>query len=131
MNNAYKKVREFHLKFGHPVAGRVQDMGVFRRGQRYMYMLEEMQEFLKAENAVDQADAMIDLMYFALGTMVEIGVEPEQIFNIVHEANMSKVWEDGSVRYHPETGKILKPPTFIKPEPLIKLEILRQERERK
>ena len=34
---------------------------------------------------------MIDLMYFALGTMVEMGLEAEELFDIVQSANMAKL----------------------------------------
>ena len=43
-------------------------------------MNEEVAEFLVAEDIYEQADAMIDLMYFALGTMVEMGLEPDELF---------------------------------------------------
>ena len=57
-------------------------------------MLEEINEFLdavKEQDIVEQADAMIDTIYFALGTLVEMGVQPEQLFDIVQHANMSKL----------------------------------------
>jgi predicted HAD superfamily Cof-like phosphohydrolase len=28
-----------------------------------------------------------------------MGVKPKEIFDIVHTANMTKIWEDGEVRY--------------------------------
>lgn len=55
-------------------------------------MLKEINEFLdavKEQDIVEQADAMIDTIYFALGTLVEMGVQPEQLFDIVQHANMT------------------------------------------
>jgi predicted HAD superfamily Cof-like phosphohydrolase len=69
---------------------------------------------------------MIDLIYLALGTMVELGVKPESLFQIVQDANMSKLWPDGKPRINPETNKVMKPPTFVRPEPLLEAEIGRQ-----
>jgi predicted HAD superfamily Cof-like phosphohydrolase len=53
-------------------------------------------------------------MYFALGTLVEMGIKPEKIFDIVHRANMAKIWPDGTVHYN-ETGKTIKPPSWTDP----------------
>lgn len=126
MNVQHEMVREFHDKFGVPHADRPVVMSAQRRTERYLYMSEELNEFDEAETVVDQADAMIDLIYLALGTLVEIGVKPAALFNIVHDANMSKVWPDGTVHYDPITNKVVKPPTFIRPEQLLQAEIERQ-----
>ncbi|WP_224771401.1 HAD family hydrolase [Metabacillus idriensis] len=126
MKKQFNQVKEFHEKFGHPVADKPTAMKFDRRDKRFGYMEEENQEFVEAKTVVDQADAMVDLMYFALGTLVELGVDPEPLFDIVHNANMSKVWPDGEVKYDPQSNKILKPPTFVRPEPLIEAEIKRQ-----
>lgn len=43
-------------------------------------------EFLEAsekQDIVEQADATIDTIYFALGTLVEMGIEPDELFYIV------------------------------------------------
>lgn len=126
MNEQYEMVRDFHDKFGVPNADKPVVMSAQRRTERYLYMSEELNEFDEAETVVDQADAMIDLIYLALGTLVEIGVKPAALFDIVHDANMSKVWPDGTVHYDSTTNKVVKPPTFIRPEPLLQAEIDRQ-----
>ncbi len=125
MNKQYEQVADFQRKMLQPVLRQPTRLDEDRRNERYEYMIEELDEFLTASGVVDQADAMIDLMYLALGTMVEMGVKPEQLFNIVHEANMSKLWEDGKPRLN-EMGKIIKPPHFIAPEPLLYEEIMKQ-----
>jgi predicted HAD superfamily Cof-like phosphohydrolase len=43
-----------------------------------------------------------------------MGVKPEKLFDIVHEANMSKLWPDGTPHYNDE-GKTIKPPNWIDP----------------
>ena len=62
---------------------------------RAKWMKGEVAEFLVAEEIYEQADAMIGLMYFALRTMVEMGLEPDELFEIVQQANMAKLWPDG------------------------------------
>jgi len=54
---------------------------------------EEIQEFEESTSLVDDADALIDLCYFAIGGLYRSGLEVSQIrriFNVIHEANMSK-----------------------------------------
>ncbi|WP_141431925.1 HAD family hydrolase [Bacillus sp. 03113] len=126
MNKQYEMVADFQRKMGQPVADKPTVMKWDRRSDRYHYMEEELIEFFESDELVDQSDAMIDLIYLAIGTLVEIGVKPEALFEIVHNANMSKLWPDGKPRTNPETGKIIKPPTFVRPEPLLQAEIERQ-----
>jgi predicted HAD superfamily Cof-like phosphohydrolase len=87
---------------------------------RAKWMNEEVAEFLIADNIYEQADAMIDLMYFALGTMVEMGLEADELFSIVQQANMAKLWPDGKPHYNPKDGKVIKPEGWEDPAPKIK-----------
>ncbi|AEJ62071.1 Protein of unknown function DUF2166 [Spirochaeta thermophila DSM 6578] len=125
LNLAWRAVREFHLRFGHPHEDRPRFLEGKRAAARAKWMQEEVEEFLEAEDVVDQADAMIDLIYFALGTLVEMGVKPEPLFRIVHEANMKKLWPDGKPHYN-EDGKTVKPPGWTDPYPALQAEIERQ-----
>lgn len=71
-----------------------------RAKTRASWLLEEINEFLEAseeQDIVEQADAMIDTIYFALGTLVEMGVKPDELLYIAQNANMSKLWEDASL----------------------------------
>lgn len=125
MNNEWNDVRNFHLRFGHPVAKAPIKVAPERALKRYNWMLEEINEFIEADEIVEQADAMIDLIYFALGTLVEMGIEPDNLFSIVHEANMSKLWPDGKPHYNSE-GKTVKPLSWEDPHDKLKGEILKQ-----
>lgn len=96
--------------------------------KRASWMLEELIEFMDANHIERQADALIDLIYFAIGTFTLMGVKPETLFNIVHDANMGKLHEDGKPRFDAQ-GKIVKPEgweTKFAPEPKIEEEIKRQ-----
>ena len=119
MLEEWESVKDFQIKFGHPVSEVPVMMQADRAKKRYSWMLEEIDEFIAAEDIVEQADAMIDLMYFALGTLVETGVKPDALFKIVHNANMSKLWEDGKPHYNAE-GKTIKPAGWE--DPHVKLE---------
>ncbi len=119
VSKEYHQVREFHNAFGHPISEKPMMLSEDRVVNRYKWMLEELLEFLEADNIYDQADAMIDLIYFALGTMVEMGIDPEPLFDIVHSANMKKLWPDGKPHYN-DDGKVIKPSGWVDPYELIK-----------
>jgi len=68
LDDPFDQVAEFHRRFGHPVAERPRLLKSPRADGRVAWMREEIDEFVAAADVVDQADAMIDLIYFALGT---------------------------------------------------------------
>lgn len=118
-DKCWEMVRDFQEKFGHPYKSTPCLLEKDRVEKRYDWMLEEINEFKEAKDIYEQADAMIDLMYFALGTLVEMGIKPQKIFEIVHDANMAKLWEDGK-HHEDENGKTIKPPNWEDPYPKLK-----------
>lgn len=127
MNKEYMCVQEFQRVFNHPVADKPTSLTTSRGKVRYTFLLEEINEFLEAVNnqdLVEQADAMIDTIYVALGTLVEMGVEPDDLFQIVHQANMSKLFPDGLPHYN-EIGKVIKPEGWRDPHPQLEQAIKR------
>lgn len=118
INEAYFAVKDFQKAFNHPYSDTPKLMGLERAEKRSSWMDEEVREFIDAtknEDIYEQVDAMIDLIYFALGTLVEIGVPPGDIFDIVQNANMNKLWEDGKPRFREGDGKVIKPPHWEDP----------------
>ena len=80
---------------------------------------------------IGEVDALIDLLYFTYGSLVLAGVDPYDIFNFVHAANMGKIFPDGQPHFDPETHKILKPDDWEEkyaPEGKIERELERQKR---
>ncbi len=78
---------------------------------------------------IDEVDALIDLLYFTYGSFVKMNIDPKPVFNLVHQANMGKLFPDGKPHYHEVTGKVLKPAKWEEdyaPEPKIRTEIKRQ-----
>jgi len=67
------------------------------------------------EARAELAKELADLLYVVYGTAEELGIPLEEVFQAVHQSNMSKVWDDGKVHYN-EFGKVLKPPTYVKPD---------------
>lgn len=78
---------------------------------------------------VEEVDALIDTLYFTYGSFVLMGVDPTEIFKIVHEANMGKLFPDGQPHFHPVTGKVMKPENWehdFAPEEKIEEELSKQ-----
>lgn len=85
--------------------------------------------FPEEEILLHQTDALNDVSYINYGSIVETGVNPKPVFDIIQAANMNKLGADGKPILHPETNKIMKPQGWeekYQPEPLIKAEIERQ-----
>lgn len=72
-----------------------------------------------------QCDAFTDILYFGNGGFTELGIDPTNLFQIVHSANMAKIWPDGEPHYN-EVGKVIKPENWVAPEAELKKEIERQ-----
>lgn len=54
------------------------------------HMVEEINEFSLSEDIDTEVDALIDLVYVALGRLIEMGVAPMPVFEEVHKMNMMK-----------------------------------------
>lgn len=123
---ALAEVLKFHTSFGHPVADKPTMLTPERAAKRSGWTVDEVQrEFLEAETLEDQVDAIMDGIYFQLGTLVEMGiVHPQALFNIIQNANMAKLHADGKPRYFAD-GKVMKPIGWVAPEALLKAEIQR------
>lgn len=92
-----EKVRAFHEKFGVPVNTTPQQLDAAASEFRIRFLKEEVEEYEIAVEQCDivkQFDALLDLMYVALGTLLWHGFPAEQGFDLVHAANMAKVRVD-------------------------------------
>ena len=124
---AMRDVREFHRVFDHPMSDMPISQTPFLRDRRADFIQSEVEELrLAGTDLVEQADAYIDILYFAFGGLVEMGLDPSPLWNIVHGANMAKVGPDGRVIKDLVTGKALKPEGWQNPGPLLRAEIARQ-----
>ncbi len=91
------------------------DVESFKESVAYLQqgIAKEAEKIIQKEKVidpvVDEADALIDLLYFTYGSFVMMNIDPAPLFEIVHQANMGKLFPDGKPRYHEVTGKVLKP----------------------
>lgn len=117
MATLFDDVADFHKRFGHPaptelqpLRGRTPDQMNFR----LKLLKEEYEELTKAlkENAsaTKISRELVDLVYVTIGTAVAYGIPFDDIWQIVHKANMEKT-PSGS-----PTEKPTKPPGWVDPD---------------
>lgn len=63
----------------------------------------------KMERLADLLGELADLVYVVEGTAVSLGLPLEAAYVATHQANMRKVWPDGTLHVN-ERGKVIKPP---------------------
>ena len=115
MKDLFNKLQEWHDATGVKTADTPRMLPVDRYNLRHELMKEENFEYILAENEVEVADALGDMLYILIGTILEHGMQNkiEDIFNEIHRSNMTKV-VDGKVLRR-QDGKILKPGTYEAP----------------
>ncbi len=112
---------EFHRTFGAYIAAQpTADLPPQVRELRIRLLQEELDEYAEAARAgdlVSVADALTDLLYVVLGTLVAHGLHPvaEALFAEVHRSNMSKAGPDGRPILRAD-GKVLKSAQYRPPD---------------
>lgn len=98
MPDMYKNLREFHEKFGLEYNGKPRLLPEELAKFRILFMREELKEYTEipdpysiTQQLEDQLDALVDLVYVALGTAYLHGFDFNEAWNRVHAANMEKV----------------------------------------
>lgn len=115
IDDAQRAVSEFSRLFNLPISDSPRKLKRERVELRAKWMSEEIDEFRKADDIVDQLDAIADLLYYAIGVFVEMGVDGGRVLHLVHEANMAKV-RPGEKPLFDADGKVLKPESWRSPK---------------
>lgn len=119
LNDLTDDVRLFHTMFGHPAPKKPELQTVAFVERRRRWIESECVELSDATTVADQADAYLDIIYFAVGGLVELGIKfTHRLWRLVQTANLAKVWSDGSVRKN-EVGKVQKPDGWVAPDAAI------------
>lgn len=67
------------------------------------------------ELMAEQVDAFVDIDYYNCNAAAKVGFNVDDVFNLVHQANMNKKFEDGTFHKNSE-GKVIKPPGWTEPD---------------
>ncbi len=111
----FRDVVEFNDKFGFGIRTSPGHLTRRKLQERIDFMQEELNEFIEGvnkQNLAEQADALIDLAYVAMGTAHMLGLPWEQLWSDVHRANMAKVRGIGK-RGH--LNDCIKPADWVPP----------------
>jgi predicted HAD superfamily Cof-like phosphohydrolase len=124
MSTNFADVFQFHTKFGlpYPVKPQLLEQDVMEF--RHKFMEEELDEMTSAYMAGDLAgvaDALIDLVYVAMGTAVMMGLPWQLLWDEVQRANMSKMRAESVQDSLAGTGRghildVVKPVDFVPPK---------------
>lgn len=116
----FDDVRAFHEHYGVPQAVAPTPLHPDDAGYRVSFMQEELDEYVEAVKRGDlagQFDALLDLVYVAMGTAIWQGFPWQQGWNEVQRANMAKervASADVSKRGH--AWDIVKPAGWAPPD---------------
>ena len=115
MKQQIEQLKQWNNATGITTPNKITALNDERMTLRFALMEEENLEYMRARSYTDIADALGDMLYVLVGTIVEHGLSDkiEAIFDEIHRSNMTKV-VDGKVKRR-EDGKILKPEGYEKP----------------
>lgn len=126
MKKQLTAVKAFHEAFDVPILNQAQIPNKERAELRIKLLEEELDELKEAvaeNDLTETADALVDLQYVLLGTLLEFGMQDkfESCFEEVHRSNMSKLDSNGKAIYR-EDGKVIKSERYSPPnlKPLLK-----------
>lgn len=129
----FNDIISFHSKFQLPVMEFPSFSSEEIMEFRIKFLQEEVWEFISAykdKNVVDAFDALIDLVYVALGTARMMNLPWDEGWKIVHAANMSKLRvERKELSSRGSIYDVVKPEGFVKPEMMLQALLLRVEYE--
>lgn len=114
----YNCVKQFHKVYGANIGTVPAWPSVQERELRQALLKEEYKEYTDAEAAndfVEMCDALGDMLYIIYGTAVSYGIPIDEIFQEIHDSNMSKLDSSGNP-IRREDGKILKGPNYFAPD---------------
>ena len=126
-----KSVYEFNTKLLGVQTGQPKRLDKAEKDWLLSALNEEITEFEDAPSIVDEIDGLLDLVYFAIGGCVRMGLTAEQIeecFQAIHHANMAK--KMGVKESRPQDGSIadaVKPIGWQPPEQAIERIVYHQD----
>jgi predicted HAD superfamily Cof-like phosphohydrolase len=115
----FQNIKDFHEKFDLMYTGSPRELTLREAEFRFQFICEELNEYGTAVTKRDlesQLDALVDLVYVAMGTAYMHGFPFDEAWRRVHAANMKKVrvtQVEQSTRG--STLDVVKPPGWEKP----------------
>jgi predicted HAD superfamily Cof-like phosphohydrolase len=116
----YNKVLQFRKAMHLPIGDKPTMLEPSESSYFSRFILEELSEYMKAcedGDLPEAADALVDLIYVALGCAHAMGLPFDKMFDIVHAANMRKQPANNYIRsLRGNHFDIVKPQGWIAPQ---------------
>ena len=117
METFIEDIEEFHDKFNHTYQDYTRPLTRNEKAFRITCLREEIREYEESENLEEELDALVDLVYFALGTAYRHGFDFKEAWKRVHAANMRKIRAGtASESKRGSNLDIIKPKNWKKPD---------------
>lgn len=94
MHSNFHDVIDFHNKYGLVYTGKARPLDKSTQAYRIHFLEEELKEFIQSANlddTVGMADALIDIVYVAMGTAYMMGLPWQKLWDEVQRTNMNKI----------------------------------------
>ena len=89
----------------------------YNKVRAYWMLQEEIDEYMEADNEVDEADALADVIFVAIGSLFKLaGGDTQKVHDIMLAVCAAN---DLKGRLKDENGKVMKSDTFTGPEEMI------------
>ena len=111
----YALVQNMHEKFMMSYDGPPRKLDAEEREFRIACLREELEEYVNAKTLVEEYDAILDLIVFAVGTLYRQGLPMLRAYQVVMACNLSKVPGPNAKRGN-FAQDLVKPDSFIGPE---------------
>lgn len=115
-----RDISDFHIKYGLAYVGKPRNLPDDLADFRMKFLEEELTEYRAASLSEDlegQLDALVDLVYVALGTAYLQGFNFREAWKRVHTANMQKIRAvDSSASKRSNANDVVKPPGWTAPD---------------
>lgn len=111
--NIMHDIVEFHERFELTYRGLPRRLEPNFRNFRIQFLREELDEYVVAKTKAEELDALVDIVYVALGTAYLQGFDFQAAWDRVHTANMYKL-RGPSARS--ESYDVIKPAGWKPPE---------------
>lgn len=117
----FQDVQAFLRKFGIPAVSQPLILSPDVEEFRQKFMQEELNEFHDATTLQKKADALVDLVYVALGTADMMGIPWDAMWDAVQRANMRKERAKSAEHSAASTGRghsldVVKPEGWVSPD---------------
>lgn len=116
----FDQVGEFRKAMGLPIGDQPQLLTPAETSYFARFIMEELSEYLRANEEgllTNAADAIVDLVYVSLGCAHAMGLPFDQLFQVVHKANMAKQPANDYIRsMRGSQYDVVKPVGWVPPE---------------